>query len=211
VRRLAAALLAGGLAYGAFVRPWIVRFGSTSEERRRPLPGDEVVRGEAQQITRAITIDSPPAAVWPWLVQMGQDRAGFYSHDGLERLFGARIRNVDSIVPEWQSLAPGDLVRTYPDAFGKRDLGWTVAVLEPERTLVLRSATSGWSWTIRLDPVDGGFRTRLLSRERKAKRHGAGLLFELLVFEPAHFVMDTGFLHGVRDRAEQGRDAAETA
>jgi hypothetical protein len=202
MRRAAAGLGLGAVVSAVLLRPWLVRFGSTAEERARELPGDDVVEGDAQQITRAITIEAPPSAVWPWLVQMGQDRGGFYSHDRLERLFGARIRNAEEIVPEWQSLAVGDLVRTYPDSFGKRDLGWTVAVLEPERTLVLRSGTSAWSWTLALDPLDGGARTRLLSRERKARRGVPARLFDLLVFDPAHFVMDTGVLHGVRDRVE---------
>jgi hypothetical protein len=205
MKRLAVALGLGAALYGGLLRPWLVRFGSTAEERARGLPGDGVVQGDVQQITRAITIAAPPAAVWPWFVQMGQDRGGFYSHDRLERLFGARIRNAEKIVSEWQSLHVGDLVRTYPDAFGKRDLGWRVALLEPERVLVLRSETSGWSWTLALEPNDGGTGTRLLSRERKVRRRGGGRLFDLFVFDLAHFVMDTGVLHGVRDRAERDR------
>jgi hypothetical protein len=79
----------GLVAYEALLRPWMLDWGSTKQERRRPLPGDEVTNdidpaGMARH-TRAVTIDAPPEAVWPWLVQIGDCRAGFYSYDWFER------------------------------------------------------------------------------------------------------------------------------
>lgn len=190
-------------AYAGFVRPWMMRWGSTHEERSRALPGDEIVRA-ANRVTRAITIDAAPGAVWPWLVQMGQGRAGFYSHDRLERLFGADIHNADELVPEWQQLEVGDLVRTYRVVPRFEPLGWFVAALEPERLLILREKERDGivnsAWTLLLEPVAGG-RTRLLSRWSERIRWPQ-LPFRLFMYEPAHFIMETGVLHGLKERAE---------
>jgi hypothetical protein len=205
-RVLLARALACGAAYAAVAlaaRPWMVRWGSTADERARLMPGDDLVP-DAKQETHAITIDAPPEDVWPWLVQMGQGRAGFYSHDRLERLFGAAIRNADEIRPEWQQLAVGDLVRTYRPLPRFEPLGWFVAVAERARALVLHEPERGGivnsSWAFVLEAE--GQRTRLLSRWR-FRRHGAGhAAFKTLLFDPAHFVMETGVLQGVKTRVE---------
>jgi hypothetical protein len=194
------AVVAAAAAYVLVVRRWMMRWGATDEERARALPGDEAVQ-DAEQVTRAITIDAPAAAIWPWIVQMGQNRAGFYTHARLERLFGARIRNVDRIVPEWQTLEVGDLVRTYRRVERSEPLGWFVVRLEPERLLVLRSKHEDWSWTLLLEPI-GGERTRLLSRERSARKGVVGTALRRFPYEPAHFAMETGVLHGLKQRAE---------
>lgn len=194
--------VAAAAAYVLVVRRWMMRWGATDQERAAALPGDEAVQ-DAEQVTRAVTIEAPPAAVWPWIVQMGQDRAGFYSHDRLERLFGARIRNVDRIVPEWQALAVGDLVRTYRRIERSEPLGWFVVRLEPERLLVLRSKNGDWSWTLFVEPVAGEERTRLVSRERSVRKGVLGAVLRRFPYEPAHFVMETGVLHGLKRRAER--------
>lgn len=199
-------LYAGGAyALGVLaVRPWMDRWGSTAVERALRLAGDELVP-DAEQQTHAITVGAPPEAVWPWLVQMGQGRAGFYSHDRLERLVGADIRNADEIHPEWQHLAVSDLVRTYRPMPRREPLGWLVATIEPPRVLVVHERERGGiinsSWTLVLQP-DGG-RTRLLSRWRFRRRGAAHTAFKWLVFDPAHFIMETGVLHGLKTRAEQ--------
>ena len=203
---LRAALLAASVyGLGAVVaRPWMDRWGSTPEERLQPLPGDEFVP-DAEQQTHAITIDSPPEAVWRWLVQMGQGRAGFYSHDRLERLVGADIRNVDEIHPEWQHLTVGDLVRTYRPMPRFEPLGWLVAVVEQPRKLVVhepaRAGVINSSWAFVLEP--DGASTRLVSRWRFRRRGAAHTAFKWLVFDPAHFIMGTGVLRGIKARAER--------
>jgi len=193
-------------------RPWMDRWGSTEEERRRRLPGDDLV-SDAEQQTHAITVDVPPEAVWPWLVQMGQGRAGFYSHDRLERLFGAAITNADTIHPEWQQLAPGDLVRTYRPLPRFEPLGWFAALIDPPRTLVVHEPERGGiinsSWTFVLGAEGGG--TRLLSRWRFRRRGRAHTAFKWLVFDPAHFIMETGVLHGLKARAERRPLRARTS
>ncbi len=97
-----------GVVYALALHPWIMSWGATSNEVGKTLPGDE--RATAPYFTRAISIDSAPAAVWPWLVQIGQDRAGFYSNDWLENVFTSDIHSADAIHPEWQERAVGDRV-----------------------------------------------------------------------------------------------------
>src|SRR5437879_5889367 len=82
VSGLAALALVG---YDALLRPWMLDWGTSGEERRRPLPGDDIVEEVMTHHTRAVTIDAPPEAVWPWLLQIGDRRGGFYSYDWLER------------------------------------------------------------------------------------------------------------------------------
>jgi hypothetical protein len=206
---LRGALYAGGAyALSAVVaRPWMDRWGSTAEERALILAGDELVP-DAEQQTHAITIEAPPAAVWPWLVQMGQGRAGFYSHDRLERLVGADIHNAAEIHPEWQHLAVGDLVRTYRPIPRFEPLGWLVGMIDPPRLLVVHEPERGgminssWAFVLERD----GQRTRLLSRWRFRRRGAAHTAFKWLIFDPAHFIMETGVLHGLKTRV--GRQAA---
>ena len=151
-----AVALAGALytTVALAARPWMERWGSTEAERTRSLPGDELVPDSDQQ-THGITINAPPDDVWRWLVQMGQGRAGFYTHDRLERLFGAAIRNADEIHPEWQRVAVGDLVRTYRPMPRFEPLGWIVSAVDPRRTLVVHEPERGGvissSWAFALE------------------------------------------------------------
>jgi hypothetical protein len=165
-----------------------------------PMPGDDIV-AEAVTSTRAITIAAPASDVWPWLVQMGQDKAGFYSYDLLERLAGAGIHNSDKIVPEWQDLHPGDLMRTYRYIRRFEPLGWIVDSLEKDRSLVVRNVKSTWSWSLLLQP-SADRKTRLLARTRATRKSGLGAALEVLAAEPAHFVMEAGVLRGIKHRAE---------
>ena len=117
------------------------------------LPGDELVVDPIAVDTRTLEIAAPPSAIWPWLVQMGDDRGGEYSYSafGLPHRKGA-----DRIVPEWQDLAVGDRINE-----------WVVHGLERERTLVLYSDVAGsWSWAFILEPMEGGRRSRLVERIR---------------------------------------------
>jgi len=107
---IASAMIAGvGLGYFLAVRPWHLRWGATDEEVTEALPGDEISSGDPG-VTHAITIDAPPKDVWPWVLQIGQDRGGFYSYTFLENLIGCEMKNIAKIVPEWQNRAVGDTV-----------------------------------------------------------------------------------------------------
>jgi len=199
------------LAYVAVVivaRPWHSRWGSSEAELRAALPGDDLVPNAHYTIQHAVTIRAAPEAIWPWLVQLGQDRGGFYSYDWLERAVGDKVRNADRIHPEWQTLAAGDLVRaTQPDYLGGvfgPDIGWRVVRLEPQRALVL----GGWGAFV-LEPKDGY--TRLIVRTRGNGKPNVALApFGLLVFEPAHFIMERRMLLGIKERAERMSSAGAT-
>ena len=134
---------------GAWAR--LVSWGIDRAVSARPLPCDDLVEDAVAIDKRCLVIDAPPAAVWPWLVQLGDDRGGEYSYS----VFGfPHRRGADRIVPEWQDLAEGDPVNE-----------WIVRGLEPERALVLQSDLAGsWSWAFVLEPPDGGSRTRLVER-----------------------------------------------
>ena len=86
------------VAWRKVFTPWQRNWGATEEEVTAALPGDELTPPPVDQCTRAITIAAPPEEVWPWLVQMGADRGGFYSYAWMENLFGLRIRNADRIL-----------------------------------------------------------------------------------------------------------------
>ena len=197
-----AALGAATAAY-AGVRRWFLRWGTSAGEQAGRLPGDAVLPGASLVTTRAVTIDAPPEEVWPWLVQMGQDRAGFYSYDHLENLFGLQIHNIRRVVPDWQDLEVGDQLRAAPERFGP-EAGFTVVQLDPGRSLVTAmgdparvlplveagALADGGTWAFVLRPEDGG-RTRLLVRMRAGfalPPVAAWLVARLL--EPVHFVME---------------------
>ncbi len=147
-RRLGWALLLAALASGyVWSRSLRHGWGSTDDEARAALPGDEVVPQPVAQLTHAVTIHAPATAVWPWLVQMGYGRAGWYTNVWWYRLVDRYIWQVDMpradrILPEFQRLAPGDVIPDGPP--GKAY--WTVARLEPERSLALFSITHGTVW-----------------------------------------------------------------
>lgn len=212
---LGALTLAG---YDAVVRPWMLNWGSTKSERRRRLPGDDISNdivpaGMARQ-TRAVTIDTPPEAVWPWLVQVGDHRAGFYSYDWFERATGT-VHYVEGkhsatrIHPELQDIKVGNRIAT--GSIGTRfRIDAPVTILEPNHALVMGT------WAFVLEPAPGG-RTRLLVREpypgwlrlavpaRFGLLRALGAAIDYAVGEPLHFAMERKMLLGLKQRAEQAR------
>jgi hypothetical protein len=193
----------GGLAsavYAFMIRPWMLGWGSTGEERTGPLPGDDMDPDAAYVTTRATTIRAPATAVWPWLVQMGEDRAGFYTHNWVERLLRSGIPDTAEIRPEWQRLQVGDLVRTNRDIGGK-PMGWPVVALDPGRSLVVGSkGMPAGTYAFVVQPIDDGT-SRLIVRDR-ARWRWREWPFATLVYEPLHAYMETGLIRGVRQRAE---------
>lgn len=200
-------ITAAALVYMSVVilaRPWQLTWGSTRTDRVATLPGDRLVDPANYRMDRVVTIHAPADSVWPWLVQIGQDRAGFYSYDRLERMFGAGIRNADRIHPEWQGREAGDFVRAAPPdylggAFGSQ-LGWRVAEVVPGRAIVLER----WGAFV-LEPVDANTtRLHIRLRGEGTPTVASSLLAPvgLLVFEPAHFIMERGMMLGIKRRAE---------
>lgn len=201
-----------GAAYAARIRPWSQRWGATDEEVDRVWPGDEYCPYAEDQATRAVTVEAPVEAVWPWILQLGQDRGGFYSYDILENLFGCEMPRVERIVPEWQQRKVGDLVwLATPERYGGKGymmVGW----LEPRRAMTLimpddaeEVAAGGEArhgiWSFLLDPIDDGS-CRLLTRSRPGREPFGGALGQRLFMEPAHFVMERRMLLTIRDLAE---------
>ena len=191
------------VAAAAALRRRQLRWGATHAEIITPLAGDEVVPEPDLTATRAITIHAGVDDVWPWIVQLGQGRGGFYSYDALENLVGCDIHSALEINPDWQHLDVGDAVRLAPE------LALNVAVAKPPRTLVLRGgvmpgttvAPYDFTWTFDLSPVSAAT-TRLVVRERYAyTRWWARLMVEPLTV--VSFLMSRRMLHGIRDRAER--------
>jgi hypothetical protein len=202
-----------GVAYAVLVRPHLLSWGATRAESAGVLPGDDLVRARWQS-TRAVTIAAPAADVWPWLVQMGFGRAGWYSYDWVERVIGAgdfaEGGSARSVLPQFQQLAIGDSVPLSAEG------GLTAAVVDPSRALVLRMAMNvlssapardgdrvvlNWTWAFVLIPV-GASSCRLLARVRADYRPRAiGLLLPTLL-EPVHLLMERAMLRGIRWRAE---------
>ena len=198
---LLAGLVASGVAihriYRSHLRTWVLTWGATPAEAAGSLPGDDLLEAADIVATRAIEIDAPPSAIWPWLVQMGPARAGAYTYDWIENLFGLNMHSADRIVPEWQDLKVGDVLRSREDGPGMR-----VEILERERVLSNRSEAGDWVWTFALAPENGS--TRLISRNRIAmKGAAAGQRLGMLVMEPGSLVMERKMLIGIKARAER--------
>ncbi|KAA0079359.1 SRPBCC family protein [Mycolicibacterium sp. P9-64] len=199
--------LAAGIAlalYGA--RRYFRNWGTSKDECRMRLPGDELMRQPVLQSTEGVWIEQSPAKVWPWLVQMGQGRGGLYTYEPLENLLGRHDRNADHIHPEWQHLEPDDVVRLAPKGWmGLREgVALTVAEVIEEQAIVLHVAPPAlpWEtvWSFHLIP-HWDDRCRLIVRSRVGLRHPG----EVLVAEmagPATALMTRGMLRGIRRRAQ---------
>lgn len=206
----------------AFVTPMLreprSHWGATAEDAARAWPGDELVPEPKWGWHHAVYVDAPAREVWPWVVQIGQDKAGFYSYEALENLAGCGIHNADRVHPEWQSLRVGDELLLHPQMrlpvrWVEEGRGFVAAPridLETGRDVPpgepLPPRHLAVSWGFFLDPV-GRDRTRFVSRYRVsypddlAHRLQTGPLF----VEPIGYVMDRRMLIGVKERAEAAR------
>jgi hypothetical protein len=209
---IAAAVGLLGLANAA-LRPWYLHWGATGAELEGAQPGDDLSPNVRTVATHAITIQAPPLQVWPWIVQTGENRAGFYSYTWLENLVLADMHNADRIVPEWQTRQVGDTVwLARKDRY--RGAGRTlVAVYEPAHAMVLVSPRDyekllrqgppiTGTWTFILEP-QGENASRLIMRTRGTSTGWRERAFDYCIFDPAHFIMERGMLLGIKHRAEQ--------
>jgi hypothetical protein len=169
------------------VRPWLRRWGATPEERRRRLPGDPD-RKPLYTTTRAVTVQAPAEEVWRWLVQIGQDRGGFYSYDWLENLAGCHLHSADEIREEWQDRKAGDPLQIFD--------GYATPLLEvdPPRALVIEN----WGAYV-IEPIDDSS-CRLLARSH-TERDATALAY-ILAVELPHAIMERKTMLGIKQRAE---------
>lgn len=207
---LGALTIGANLITSPLTRRWYARWGATSAEITRPLPGDDLVPGARLTTTRAITIHAPAMAIWPWLVQMGQGRGGLYTFQRLENLARCQMANVNDVRPELQALAPGDKIRLGPEGYPY----YTVHDIHPEQTLILVSAPDGGSgtlgtWVFHLEPIQNA--TRLIVRSRLVYPPTAtNRLIWRGITDPIFFVMERRMMIGIRDRAEDLAASAQT-
>jgi hypothetical protein len=211
--------LLGALQVGATLvtsplsRRWYNRWGATAAEVQQTLPGDELVPEAWLVCTHAITIQAPAERVWPWLVQLGQGKGGFYSYDGLENIARCDIHSANRILAEYQDPQIGELVRLGPKGYPC----FSVAGVDPCKSFVLISADPKseqpvlWSertdkaysiatWQFCLQPVINRA-TRLLVRQRQSFSPDMTWIWRLT--EPVSFVMERKMLLGIRKRSEQ--------
>jgi hypothetical protein len=232
---LLGAIVSAGVAAVRGLNRWRSSWGVDPADVDRILPGDDLVPSPAHTETRGIDIAAPPAAVWPWLVQMGYERAGWYSYDQLDM----KGRSAEEIVPELQSIKVGDVLPTFPGGgFEVRtvDDGRALAVYtdtaitaaqseafaERQATVPLGLQASGSfmrttppdfaaSWAFVLDPLPGG-RTRLIERVRVW--YGAGTAVSAVtgpVFGFGVFLMTRRQMLGIRERVERTAPAGAAA
>jgi hypothetical protein len=209
-------------------RPWLLgvaagyaglqllgrRAGSTAAERRRTLPGDALVADPLLRTNHAHTVAAPPAAVWPWLAQLGWHLGGYYTPGWVDRLlFPDNWPSLDRLDPALvRELRVGDVIPDGPPGTA----AYVVAVVQEPEILVLRStthlppgwaerfgATMDWTWTFALTP-EGADRTRLHLRVLgRLSPAWLAATYEAVIV-PADFVMAVGMLRGIARRAESG-------
>ena len=179
--------------YLRWVRPRQLTWGATAAEAVRTMPGDGLVERPTFDATRAVTVRAPAAAIWPWLVQAGTGRAGWYSYDWIDNLGRPSARAID---PALQDLAVGDLVPMTPSG----SVGLPVLAMDPPRSMVWGTpGDTTWAWQLDERP-DGT--TRLVSRMRSRYRWLSPRIVLSMALELGDVVMMRKMLLNLRDRAE---------
>ncbi|GAC55504.1 SRPBCC family protein [Gordonia amicalis] len=190
---LVAAMGATTITYCTWIRPWVMTWGATDDEVAAELPGDELLPAADGVATRAITIDAPPEAIYPWLAQMGPSpRGGAYTYDWIENLLGLDMHSTDQVLEEFQHPAVGDTIGVGPEAS-------RVEIADPGRAFVTRTTDGDWVWSFTLVPV--GHSTRLISRNR-FRLPGLAKKLAMIPMEPGSLIMERKMLMGIKERAE---------
>jgi hypothetical protein len=185
---------AAALLYRVLLRRPVLNWGATDVEANAPLPGDELLEKADGVATRAITIDAPAAAVWPWIVQIGPSpRGGAYTYDWIENLLGLDMHSADQVLPDYQHPQVGDTL-----GYGKNRMRFER--VEPQRVLATRSEDGNWVWSFVLTEHDG--KTRLISRNR-FRLPSLTAKVGMVPMEPASLVMERKMLRGIKQRAER--------
>jgi hypothetical protein len=193
-----AAAVLGPIAYLLFFRRWCLTWGARDDEVAAKLPGDELLADAGLVTTRAVTVNAPPEAIWPWLAQMGSGRGGAYTYDWIENFLGLNMHSASEILPDYQDIRVGDEL-----PLGRGAPVMRVEVLDPPRDLTFRTTDNNWVWDFALLP--DGESTRLISRNRIATKALAPAirLPYLFFMEPGSLVMERKMLLGIKQRAER--------
>lgn len=196
-------------------------WGATEKEMQGDYPGDDLVTEPKGVYIHAITINATAAEIWSWLIQIGQDRGGFYSYELLENMIGCKIRTAEEIIAEFQTLAVGDSIPMHPSMGSP----YMVVAMELERTLVLLQRVDvvtgktfepdkkvpekyqNMSWLFSLEERDDGT-TRLISRSRNDWNQSLGNTIFYGIFGALTIEMDRKMLKGIKERAEANKKTA---
>jgi hypothetical protein len=192
--RFTAVASAGCALYWIVVRRRILTWGATEEEAASQLPGDELLEDADGVSTRAIEIQAPARAVWPWIAQMGPSpRGGAYTYDWVDNLLGLNMHSADTVLPEFQHPEIGDTI-----GYGANRM--RLERVEPKHVLAWRSEDGNWVWTFVLREHDGN--TRLISRNR-FRLPTLAIRVGMLPMELGSLVMERKMLLGIKKRGEQ--------
>jgi hypothetical protein len=184
-----------GIVYLAWIRPWQLKWGASADEVQQAMPGDEIVVRPTFDATRGVTINALPHDIWPWLVQIGIGRAGWYSYDCLDNLCRP---SAEQILLEFQNLKEGDLVPLSPN--GKQ--GFWVKELQPNQSMLWWDKQGRVSWLWLLKPINAQ-QTRLITRVRLHYNWlSLDIIFHLLI-EFTDIIMMRKCMLGIRRRAER--------
>jgi hypothetical protein len=212
-KRVGASAAGAFTVYASVLRPRIQWLGTSNEERTATYPGDDLIPSGRRFGAMATTIAAPPECVWPWLVQMGCDRTGFYSFDRLDN--GGRP-SADHIHTQWLNVREGDSIASVPDV----SRWFNVALLAPEQALVLRAsltlpaarnfdpadglprAYSDSTWGFFLRPSIEGHTRLVVTGKARGKPHALTAVSNWLFWDPAHWVMQVKQFAGLRRRVE---------
>jgi hypothetical protein len=192
------------LVYNMFIFPALLRIGATKAEFHRRMPGDELVKFKDYKNTLAVTVKKSSSEIWPWVAQMGVNKAGFYSYTWLENLFGCELKNADEIHPEWQNPQTGYYEGVCKSAMKNNMPGWRIAIVNPDRSFVWKGEQSEWMMGVYIDSVDTNT-SRLITRMlyRSPRKFSFSWWLDKVWFEWAHCIMQKGMISGIKKRAER--------
>ncbi|MGZ5246432.1 MAG: hypothetical protein ACXWV5_05220 [Flavitalea sp.] len=180
------------LVYWIFIRPVHLSWGAKAAQQQI-FPADELISPNRVVTTRAIDIRASKEKIWPWIAQIGQNRGGFYSYYWLENLFAAKMNNADSIVQQWQNPQPGDTVY-----YGEGEGYELISFVKRNEYYSLGG------WTFYLDSIHAD-NTKLIVRypSMEVKQSRVMQLYYYGLFEPLHFIMESGMMMGIKQKAEE--------
>ena len=180
--------------YLLWFRPWQLRWGASNQEVERAMPGDPIVQRPTFNATRAVTVQGRPEDIWPWIIQIGCRRAGWYSYDWIDNL---GFPSSQRILPEFQKLEEGDLIPFSPD--GK--MGMRVKEMKSNRFMLWTDAKGEATWCWGLYPT-GETCTRLITRLRVHYNWKSPMILYYIIQDVGDILMMRKCLLGIKRRAQ---------